>query len=108
MKLISETEVDTVRVDHSWTIAEETSKLITRMSFRPPMVHRWSTRGRKGSFFVVIRRTKNLLEDFVIIKNSKNLENLEKVLKSAHNPKVRGSNPLPATNSNWPASDLNH
>jgi hypothetical protein len=62
------------------------------------MVHRWSTRGRKGSFFVVIRRTKNLLEDFVIIKYSKDSENLEKVLKSAHNPKVRGSNPLPATN----------
>ncbi len=66
--------------------------------FRPSMVHRWSTRGRKGSFFVVIRRTKKSLEDFVIIRNLKNFENLEKVLKSAHNPKVRGSNPLPATN----------
>lgn len=64
------------------------------------MVHRWSTRGRKGSFFVVNRRTKKSLEDFVIIRNSKNFENLGKVLKSAHNPKVRGSNPLPATNFN--------
>ncbi len=61
------------------------------------MVHRWSTRGRKGSFFVVIRRTKNPLEDFVIINKTKNFKNLEKAPESAHNPKVRGSNPLPAT-----------
>ncbi len=91
-----------MRVDHPWTIAKEASKLhhanVVLTSDGPPMVHRWSTRGRKGSFFVVIRRTKNLLEDFVIIKYSKDSENLEKVLKSAHNTKVRGSNPLPATN----------
>lgn len=53
MNLISETEVDTVRVDHPWTIAEEASKLhhanVVSTSDGPPMVH-------EGSKRVVFRR----------------------------------------------------